>query len=85
MLQTHTPTQAALYIAKIPKTLTNIVSLLKNLEKLLTMQDLREICEKFGTIERVAIQFDPGSFKSKGCAFVTFANTKEAMEAIQVR
>lgn len=59
----------SLFCAKIPKTLTNTV--------------FREMCERFGIVERVAVLLDPHTFESKGCAFVKYMYKEDAREALK--
>jgi len=59
----------SLFCAKIPKSLTNAV--------------FREMCERFGIVERVAIMLDPTTYESKGCAFVKYMYKEDAREALK--
>jgi len=48
-----------------------------------TVETLREVFGKFGTVTDAAILTDRGTGRSRGFGFVTFANRKDAARAVE--
>ena len=57
--------------------------LVRNLERIVTEQDVKELFVPFGTIESCTLVLDAATKKSKGFAFVEMPHAREAIKAIK--
>lgn len=57
--------------------------LVRNLDRAVTEQDLKDLFTPFGTIESCTLVLDVATKKSKGFAFVEMPHAREAVKAIK--
>lgn len=57
--------------------------LVRNLERTVTEQEVKDLFAPFGTVESCALVLDAATGKSKGFAFVDMPHGREAVKAIK--